>query len=644
METSGNENLAEEMEMTNSGDDIGGEADELHQEEHDEMVENIESDENIEVDGNNLKIGLFVQRSSADGINLIPGLQKKIWTPPDGYSFPASGPRNLKFQRSWLLTYSWLAYSEREDGAFCKCCVLFCARAGGVGRQTLGQLVTNPLRNWKKALDTFEKHNASEYHKRSLLQWSLRLKIEDENALSIDLQLSKQKLDFINENFTGKGIGTSYLNFLDSSGLNCTYFLGQGYDGARAVSGEFHGAQAVVRERYPLALYSHCAAHSFNLAVSSACNITAIRNCLGTLESIHTFFIYPKRQNALQDAINEDETLRESRLKKLKKFCKTRWVEQHESVATYLHLQPAVIRALDVISTTWKDPTTSSGAFQLLSAIKTANFQISMHILSSVHSLTLSLSRVLQSENQDLGEAIELADAAKQVLLERRENAEKDFRGIIKTVSEISAKYDIELRKPRLASKQTQRSNVQTDSVQDYFRITIYIPYIDLFLTHIQDRFLNHRKILSNFACLFPNKMKNFNEESCAQLFEPYSSILRDDSRDIWVDEVKLWRQRIAGKNVKNSLEALDVCNGDAFPNVHQMLRILAVLPVTTATNERSFSTLRRLKTYLRSTMSEDRLNGLASLNIHRDVEVDPQRVLEKFFSTPRRVNLLYNN
>ncbi|XP_050507815.1 52 kDa repressor of the inhibitor of the protein kinase-like [Diabrotica virgifera virgifera] len=255
-----------------------------------------------------------------------------------------------------------------------------------------------------------------------------------------------------------------------------------------------------------------------------------------------------------------------------------------------------------------------------------------MHILSSVHSLTLSLSRVLQSENQDLGEAIELADAAKQVLLERRENAEKDFRGIFKTVSEISAKYDIELRKPRLASKQTQRSNVQTDSVQDYFRITIYIPYIDLFLTHIQDRFLNHRKILSNFACLFPNKMKNFNEESCAQLFEPYSSILRDDSRDIWVDEVKLWRQRIAGKNVKNSLEALDVCNGDAFPNVHQMLRILAVLPVTTATNERSFSTLRRLKTYLRSTMSEDRLNGLASLNIHRDVEVDPQRVLEKFF------------
>ncbi|XP_043655128.1 zinc finger MYM-type protein 1-like [Drosophila teissieri] len=128
--------------------------------------------------------------------------------------------------------------------------------------------------------------------------------------------------------FTGKGIGISYLDFLESSGLNCKYFFGQGYDGARAVSGEFHGAQAVIRKTRPLALYSHCAAHTFNLAVSSACNTTAIRNSLGTLENVHTFFVYPKRQNALQDAINENEKLKESRLRKLKKFCKTRWTEQ----------------------------------------------------------------------------------------------------------------------------------------------------------------------------------------------------------------------------------------------------------------------------------------------------------------------------
>jgi len=67
----------------------------------------------------------------------------------------------------------------------------------------------------------------------------------------------------------------------------------------------------------------------------------------------------------------------------------------------------------------------------------------------------------------------------------------------------------------------------------------------------------------------------------------------------------------------------------------------MSVLPVTTTTNERSFSTLRRLKTYLRSTMGEDCLNGLASLNVHRDINVDINQALNQFFSVPRRVNLL---
>ena len=132
----------------------------------------------------------------------------------------------------------------------------------------------------------------------------------------------------------------------------------------------------MIRKTFPLALYSHCAAHSFNLAVSSACKVAAIRNALGTLENVHTFFVYPKRQLALQNAIEEIEELKEGRLRKLKKFCQTRWVEQHESVETFLYLQRAVVRALEDISTTWKDPKTSSGAFQLLSSIKTLSFQV----------------------------------------------------------------------------------------------------------------------------------------------------------------------------------------------------------------------------------------------------------------------------
>jgi len=57
------------------------------------------------------------------------------------------------------------------------------------------------------------------------------------------------------------------------------YTIGQGYDGAAAMSGVFHGAHVYVQEKCPLAIYVH-------LAISDACNITSIRNCLGSVELI----------------------------------------------------------------------------------------------------------------------------------------------------------------------------------------------------------------------------------------------------------------------------------------------------------------------------------------------------------------------
>ena len=46
----------------------------------------------------------------------------------------------------------------------------------------------------------------------------------------------------------------------------------------------------------------------------------------------------------------------------------------------------------------------------------------------------------------------------------------------------------------------------------------------------------------------------------------------------------------------------------EMFCEVDKLMRIYLTIPVTTATAERSFSALRRIKTYLRSTISEERL------------------------------------
>ena len=51
---------------------------------------------------------------------------------------------------------------------------------------------------------------------------------------------------------------------------------------------------------------------------------------------------------------------------------------------------------------------------------------------------------------------------------------------------------------------------------------------------------------------------------------------------------------------------------------VVNVLKLILVMPATNATSERSFSSMRRLKTYLRSTMTQARLNDIMILNVHR--------------------------
>lgn len=51
---------------------------------------------------------------------------------------------------------------------------------------------------------------------------------------------------------------------------------------------------------------------------------------------------------------------------------------------------------------------------------------------------------------------------------------------------------------------------------------------------------------------------------------------------------------------------------------VEALIRLILVVPISTAEAERSFSALRRLKTWLRSTMSQKRLNSVAVCHVHQ--------------------------
>ena len=85
------------------------------------------------------------------------------------------------------------------------------------------------------------------------------------------------------------------------------------------------------------------------------------------------------------------------------------------------------------------------------------------------------------------------------------------------------------------------------------------------------------------------------------------------------------------------------------IPRVVKLLKLNGVIAVSSASAERSFSCLGRVKSYLRSKMNDDRLGCLCRISIHKDIlqEKEDKKqlfelVLEKFVQKPRRLNFRY--
>ena len=73
----------------------------------------------------------------------------------------------------------------------------------------------------------------------------------------------------------------------------------------------------------------------------------------------------------------------------------------------------------------------------------------------------------------------------------------------------------------------------------------------------------------------------------------------------------------------------------EIFSEVVAVARLMLVFPVSSCESERSFSALRRLKTWLRTTMSQQRLNSSSVCHVHKHMldEVDLVSVAREFVS-----------
>jgi hAT family C-terminal dimerisation region len=74
----------------------------------------------------------------------------------------------------------------------------------------------------------------------------------------------------------------------------------------------------------------------------------------------------------------------------------------------------------------------------------------------------------------------------------------------------------------------------------------------------------------------------------------------------------------------------------DGFPDLRKVLRLALTVPVANVASGRSFSCTRKIRTFVRSNMKEDKLNTLSNLNIENDLTKDRfDKLIEIFARMP---------
>ena len=89
-------------------------------------------------------------------------------------------------------------------------------------------------------------------------------------------------------------------------------------------------------------------------------------------------------------------------------------------------------------------------------------------------------------------------------------------------------------------------------------------------------------------------------------------------------------------KEILDHLRCLSQDQHAFLSQVVYLAKLIMVMPASNAASERSFSTMRKIKTYLRSTMGQERFNNLMILNIYKEEldSIDLISIAKEFLKT----------
>ena len=398
----------------------------------------------------------------------------------------------------------------------------------------------------------------------------------------------------------------------------------QTYDGAAVMSGHINGVQVQVRQEYPFAHFVHCAAHRLNLVLcQSASSISPIKIFFVNVGAFSTFTSNaPKRKAFLTSHKIEFPNPGDTRW-----YYRARVINVlHKNYENLLEIFEGVVDQ----PVGWDDETLDklSGLLHYLNSFL---FCFSVCVFYKILGQSSILYSVLQGRQTDFNYGM--------TKIER-------FKTFVSSLRSDEAFDEFYQEAVDKVGPPVSRADTKHNYKQLYFEI------LDSIVGMLNERFkdmerfgfldLVNPKVFATWGGVVPPEKINLLKQTYGPLFDvpmlenQLSFIYRD--KDFHKETSDELLKYIFKFNLQSSI-----------PEAVKLLKMNGVLSIASASVERSFSCLKRVKGYLRNTMGQGRLSSLCRISIHKDIiklkedaNVLHEEVIKKFVEKPRRLAFLY--
>ena len=204
-----------------------------------------------------------------------------------------------------------------------------------------------------------------------------------------------------------------------------------------------------------------------------------------------------------------------------------------------------------------------------------------------------------------------------------------------------------------------RRNNSQEIDIRKHLKEKIWNPYFSELAEELNYRFGPRQQAAFRLQKLIPSHIAKLTGlhvlTGSYKLYRFYHGSRKTCHRSIRTfpaesarsrEELDRWQRRWTRipekdrpKNLKDTIHVMDFAMRMMHPNIWALFKILETLPVSTATPERHFSTLKRIFTDQRATMLTERLSDLAicSANSFRGHKINYDEVIDIFLSMKKR-------